>query len=62
VKAINAIEEKKKELITLLEKAQQAELKAGTKGEKLLVLQIIIDCNHQIQACDTVIKLLGEKG
>ena len=58
--AINAIEKKKKELITLLEKAQQAELKAGTKGEKLLVLQIIIDCNHHIQACDTVIKLLGE--
>ena len=60
MKAIDAIEKKKKELIILLEKAQKAELKAGTKEEKLLVLQIIIDCNHHIQACDTVIKLLGE--
>ena len=60
MKIIKAIEDKKKEIIILLEKAQLAELKAGTKEEKLLVLQIIIDCNHQIQACDTVIKLLGD--
>ena len=60
MKAIEAIEEKKKEIAILLEKAQQAELKAETKEEKLLVLQIIIDCNHHIQACDTVIKLLGD--
>ena len=59
--AIKTIEKKKKELIVLLEKARQSELKAKTKEEKLLVFQIIIDCNHHIQACDTVIKLLGEK-
>jgi hypothetical protein len=58
--AINAIEEKKKELITLLEKAQLAENRAETKEEKLMVLQIIIDYNHHIQACDTVIKLLKQ--
>ena len=62
MEAIQAIEEKKKELIALLEKAQKAELKAGKKEEKLLVLQIIIDYNHHIQACDTVIKLLRGKG
>ncbi len=59
MEAIQAIEEKKKELTALLEKAQLAESMAGTKEEKLLVLQIIIDYNHHIQACDTVIKLLG---
>ena len=57
--AIKAIEEKKKELIALLEKAKKSELKAKSKEEKLLVLQIIIDYNHHIQACNTVIKLLG---
>jgi hypothetical protein len=58
IEAIQAIEEKKKELIALLEKAQQAELKAKKKEEQLLVLQVIIDYNHHVQACDTVIKLL----
>lgn len=56
--AIKAIEKKKKELTALLEKAEQAELKAKTKDEKLMVMQIIIDYNHHIQACETVIKLL----
>ena len=62
MEAIQVIEEKKKELVALLEKAQKAELKAGTKEENLLVLQIIIDYNHHIQACDTVIKLLRGTG
>ena len=62
MEAIQAIEEKKKELTALLEKAQKAELKAGKKEEKLLVLQIIIDYNHHIQACNTVIKLLRGEG
>ena len=58
---IKAIEKKKKELVALLEKAQLAELKAELKAEKLMVLQIIIDYNHHIQACDTVIKLFKQE-
>ncbi len=61
MEVIKAIEEKKKELKALLEKAQLAELKAESKEEKLLVLQIIIDYNHHVQACDTVIKLLKQE-
>jgi len=60
VEVIKAIEKKKKELTTLLKKAEKAEQKAKTKDEKLMVMQIIIDYNHHIQACDTVIKLLKQ--
>ena len=60
MEAIKAIEKKKKELNALLIKAQKSELKAKTKEEKLLVLQIIIDYNHHVQACDTVIMLLKQ--
>jgi hypothetical protein len=58
VDAIKAIEKKKKELAALLAKAEKAESKAKSKDEKLMVMQIIIDYNHHIQACDTVIELL----